>query len=155
MKKKYILMLILVSVIVAFDLITKHFCIDWSDYSIIENVVSFDYSINTGASFGMFDGNALLLAILSIVLLIGIISADIVFKQNRVLYNVAVSFIIGGALGNLVDRLSFGYVRDFIRLDFMSFPTFNVADSFLTIGAVLLCIYVLFFTKKADKNNEK
>jgi len=52
--------------------------------------------------------------------------------------------LIGGLLGNLIDRVAFGYVRDFIHLDFMSFPVFNIADVALTCGCVAFLIYVLF-----------
>ena len=52
--------------------------------------------------------------------------------------------ILGGLFGNLIDRIAFGYVRDFVHLDFMSFPVFNVADIALTVGCICFIIYVLF-----------
>ena len=61
--------------------------------------------------------------------------------------------MIGGAVGNLIDRVAFKYVRDFIFLDFFpTFPIFNLADSFLCVGAVMLAIYILFMSgKKSEK----
>jgi signal peptidase II len=58
--------------------------------------------------------------------------------------------MLSGAIGNLIDRALYGYVRDFIKLDFINFPIFNVADMALTIGAVVFSVYILFIydTKK-------
>ena len=74
-------------------------------------------------------------------------------KQKNTFYCLAFGFIIGGAIGNLIDRFVFKYVRDFIFLDFWpSFPVFNVADSFLCVGAVMLAIFILFMQgKKSEK----
>ena len=57
---------------------------------------------------------------------------------------VALTVILSGAIGNLIDRVALGYVRDFIAFDFMNFPVFNFADSCITVGAVLLIVSVLF-----------
>ena len=59
--------------------------------------------------------------------------------------------IIGGAIGNIYDRIAHGFVIDFIDVQFMEYPTFNVADCFVVVGAILLCICVLFFDKKEDE----
>ena len=61
--------------------------------------------------------------------------------------------IVGGALGNLYDRIKLGYVRDFIYLDFApDFPIFNMADSCLCVGAVMMVVYILFMSgKKSEK----
>ena len=60
------------------------------------------------------------------------------------LYNVAYVFILAGAFGNAIDRTFLGYVRDFIKLDFINFPVFNVADSLLVVGVILLAFYIIF-----------
>lgn len=54
------------------------------------------------------------------------------------------ALVLSGAIGNLIDRVALGYVRDFIAFDFMNFPVFNFADSCITVGAVLLIVSVLF-----------
>lgn len=61
--------------------------------------------------------------------------------------------IFGGAIGNLYDRIAFGYVRDFIKLDFMNFPIFNIADSFLCVGVFLFCIFLIFVEARSGKIN--
>ena len=78
---------------------------------------------------------------------------EINVKAKNTFYCLGFGFVIGGAVGNLVDRIALGYVRDFIFLDFMpTFPVFNLADSFLCVGAVMLAIYILFMSgKKSEK----
>ena len=58
--------------------------------------------------------------------------------------------LAAGALGNLVDRLRFGYVVDFIQFEFMDFPIFNIADCYVTVSALLLVVILLFFIKEED-----
>ena len=62
--------------------------------------------------------------------------------------------ILAGGVGNLIDRAAFGYVTDMLETVFMDFPVFNVADCCITVGVVLLCIYVIFFVKD-EKKEEK
>lgn len=147
MKKKYIIVSIVFIILLAIDMLTKYFFTDVYDLVIIRNVVSFYYKENTGASFSILEGHTYLLTILSALLIVAIIIFDIFHKSKNKLYTVSLALILSGAIGNLIDRLIFGYVRDFIRLDFVNFAIFNVADSCLTIGAILFCIYILFFTQ--------
>ena len=73
-------------------------------------------------------------------------------KPQSALEKTALAFITGGAIGNFIDRVCLGYVRDFIETAFMDFPVFNVADSFVCIGAVLYIIFVLCEEKINGKN---
>ena len=67
------------------------------------------------------------------------------FKTKKtILYSVSYGLILGGAIGNLIDRVFLGYVRDFIKFSFFSF-NFNIADACLTIGVILFVIYLIFF----------
>ncbi len=103
--------------------------------------VSFSYAQNTGAAFSLFQNQNLIFVVLSFVALIFILYY---FKE----YPLALSFILAGLLGNLADRLLFGFVRDFISIG--SFPIFNVADSCNTIGIVLL-LYAFWKEEKLNK----
>jgi signal peptidase II len=100
----------------------------------------FRYTTNTGAAFGLFQGHVLVLSILSFLIVVLIVLAYLRFKK----YYLPLGLIFGGALGNLIDRLAFGYVRDFI--DFKIWPVFNIADVANTIG-VLILIYILLRNK--------
>ena len=76
-------------------------------------------------------------------------------KENKVFRTLLV-LILAGGLGNLYDRIVFGYVRDFIVFDFWpNFATFNVADSFLTVATILFAIYAIFFMPKDLKKLKK
>jgi signal peptidase II len=120
---------------------------------LIEGFVRFRYTENRGAAFGFFQGWGGALSIAAIVVVVGFIySATKMGAHNR-LGLFALGLITGGALGNLVDRLRLGYVVDFvdvygpsITIDYTpyTFPVFNVADSGVTVGAILLIITFLF-----------
>lgn len=106
---------------------------------------------NTGAAFGMMSSRVYLFIVIAVV------SSGVIlyFLKKRsdllnVIERVALSFILGGALGNLIDRLRLGYVIDF--LDFRVWPVFNLADSFITVGAVLMTWSVIFIRKDEKKH---
>ncbi len=108
---------------------------------------------NTGASFGLFQDQSLVLAIVSIIG-IGVLLYLILFMYRRfhtlstASVKIALGLMLGGAVGNLIDRLSSGYVTDFINFNF--WPAFNVADSAVVVGAVILS-YSLFRLVKNDE----
>ena len=98
---------------------------------------------NTGAAWGMFSGKTLWLVIVSVLMIVALFAYNHFVKRKNTFYCIAFGFIIGGAIGNLVDRIWLNYVRDFIFLDFWpTFPVFNLADSFLCVGAVMLAIFI-------------
>ena len=107
--------------------------------------------LNTGGAFSMLSDQTWFLILISLIFIAIIVIFDLVSKIKSKIYDVAVGFIVGGAIGNLIDRLFLGGVRDFIYFDFWQiFPTFNVADSFLFIGTVFLVIYTIFIYKPKD-----
>ena len=63
--------------------------------------------------------------------------------------------VFAGGLGNMIDRLRFGYVVDMIKTEFMNFPVFNVADSFITCGCILLLVHLFFFNREFWKDDKK
>ena len=112
---------------------------------LIPSVVYLTHIRNTGAGFGLFQGRQWLLIWISVIVL-GVIFYlwDKIPEKKYV--QIGVGFILGGTLGNLIDRLFYGAIVDFI--DFRFWPAFNVADSALTIGAILLGIYFIRDGKK-------
>lgn len=115
----------------------------------IKGVLSFVYTKNTGAAFSMLSDKTWLLGIISVAFCIGVIIYWIVKRPKDKLLCTSIALLFSGALGNAIDRVFLGYVIDFIRTDFIDFPIFNVADIAITIGAVLIMIYVLFFDKES------
>lgn len=92
---------------------------------------------NSGAAFGIFQNNNTPLIFLSIAIL-GFLLFYLDKIPNQKSYNLSISLIIGGAIGNLIDRIFFGYVRDFISI--WIWPVFNIADMAITIGIILILI---------------
>ena len=123
----------------------------------IKGVLQFTYMENEGAAFGMLSNHRWVFLVISTISIIGIIIYMIKWRPKSKLAFVAISFIVGGGIGNMVDRIWLGYVVDFI--DFCAFPSiwkyiFNVADSFVCVGAGLLMLYMILSTideTKAEK----
>ncbi|MDP6642152.1 MAG: signal peptidase II [Candidatus Nanoarchaeia archaeon] len=130
---------ILVFFIVILDQLTKFYS---KNINLDLKLFLLRYVENTGAAFGILQGYRYFLILISLVVMIILIYYLITIKNKSAIR--AFSFILGGTIGNLIDRIFLGYVRDFI--DFQFWPTFNVADSFITIGALIL-VYLLM-TKK-------
>ncbi len=108
---------------------------------LIKNFLNFTLVHNRGAAFGLFQ-NQLLIFILITIFSIGFIFYNLKNKNNSYIFKLSLSLILGGAIGNFIDRLRFGFVIDF--LDFRIWPVFNLADTFITIAALLLSWELLF-----------
>ena len=152
-KHKYLLMGVIFAVALSIDLVTKHLFCDISYTRIIPYLIAFQTNGgNTGAAFGIFSKSTTFLIICSIMIVLAMILVDIIMKSKGKTYTIGFGLIIAGAVGNFVDRVSLGYVRDFIMFDFWkTFPIFNFADTCIVIGAVLMCVHFIFLSK-ADKN---
>lgn len=112
---------------------------------------------NTGAAFGLFQNHSTILAVMSIVgLLLLLFLAFAVHRRFAFLTSLVgrltVGLLFGGITGNLIDRLIFGYVTDFI--DFGFWPAFNVADSSVVVGIIILAYSILFTSPKAKSTSE-
>ncbi len=113
---------------------------------------------NTGAAFGMLEGARWLFIIITIVVLIG--AGIYLVKSRKIsgwLFKISTAMIVGGAIGNLIDRIATGVVLDFFYFEWINFAVFNVADSFISVGAVLLGISILFtqdYGEEKKLNNE-
>lgn len=146
------LKILLVFVVIGLDLLTKEIFY-LTDYTILPYIIGTRTvdGLNTGGAFSMLSDQTWFLILISLIFIAIIVIFDLVSKIKSKIYDVAVGFIVGGAIGNLIDRLFLGGVRDFIYFDFWQiFPTFNVADSFLFIGTVFLVIYTIFIYKPKD-----
>jgi len=141
-KNKFIIISVTVLVIVILDQITK-FIVSRSlslheSLPLLKNILHFTYIHNTGAGFGIMKNMNSLLIWVSIAVIGGIVYyLDKVPEEKVPMFGFGL--VLGGAFGNLIDRIFLGHVIDFI--DFRIWPAFNVADSCITIGAILLIIY--------------
>lgn len=143
---------LIVLLIVGLDMLTKFLLVhnnpaDDKTYTLIEGVLVILPTRNEGAGFSILSGKVWLLITITSVFLVGFSVFDILYKQKSTLYSVASALIYAGSIGNLIDRIAFGFVRDFIYFEFINFPVFNVADIALTFGAIFMAMYVLFYMK--------
>ena len=150
------LFLIIVAFVVVLDQISKL----WvrSNLELFQTVpiigcLSLTYVRNTGSAFGLFANQAFLLALVAIVGLVAVLLLYRYLSRSNILSVAALGLIFGGALGNLIDRLRFGYVTDFVDVllwhDF-HWPAFNVADSAITVGSIMLIIFIFSAFRKGD-----
>ena len=114
---------------------------------VIKNFFHLTLVHNTGAAFGLFQNAAFFFAGVSLITVVLIIFF-MKKKNSDIVFDAGLAMILGGAAGNLLDRLRLGYVVDFI--DFRIWPVFNVADSCITIGAFLILLSV-FIHKRGTK----
>lgn len=144
-KKRMIIIYSIFALLVGFDMLTKVLT-DKIDVSIIDGVLSFSSVYNTGAAWSIFSDHTYILAFVSVAFVVLAVIFDLKTKIRKTkLYNFAYVFILAGAFGNAIDRVFLGYVRDFIKLDFINYPVFNVADSLLVVGVILLAIFIVFY----------
>lgn len=138
MNKKILIYSIIVLII---DQITKYLVeIYKTSFDIIKNVFGFHYTQNYGASWGILEGKQTLLIVVTIVMIVLVYSMMFSYEKNK-LNNLIFGILFGGIIGNFIDRILFGFVRDFISVG--SFPVFNIADSAIVIGILLLGIVTL------------
>lgn len=153
------LVLILSAVIAAVDFLLKILVINnlkpIGTVEVIPGLFSLKYVENKGAAFGMLSDARWIFIVFTIVIIIALIFIMIRKNINSKLFNVAAILIIGGGIGNLIDRIFYGYVVDYLSISFFP-PVCNFADYCITIGAVLMVIYLLFFSDfiKKDKKND-
>ena len=155
-----IISLIIAGLIVAFDQLSKYLIIHSSvyngtDFVFIPKLLTFTYSENDGMAFGIGSESFRWIFIIVTLLVCGymvyLMTKDD-FKNK--LYCISSGLIIGGGIGNLIDRLLKGYVVDFLELSFFS-PICNVADYDITVGTVLLMIFIIFFYGKKPSESTK
>jgi signal peptidase II len=126
------------------DRITKIFFSDLLAYGeslpIIRNVLHMTLVHNTGIAFGFFKDQGIVFIVIPVIAIFLLIFNIYYYRKNNEalsrVYIVAFSLILGGAIGNLIDRMVYGHVIDFI--DFRVWPVFNIADSAITIGAIMV-----------------
>lgn len=128
---------------------------EYETINFIPGLINFTHTENTGAAFSLFSGQVEILTAISIIATIIIIVYLLLDRSQLNLIQLAGwGLLLGGTNGNLIDRLFFGSVTDFIDLAFIHFPIFNFADIFIDIGAVIIIIYS-FVQVKNEKSITK
>ena len=143
-KKNIILVLTIITLIILLDQLSKFIIFKYiglySSKKIINNFFYLTTSLNTGAAYGLFNNKRSLIIITSIFMFIFIIH-ELIRNKDKYKFIIPYSLLMGGLIGNLIDRIYLGYVRDFISFIIFNHECaiFNFADMFIVIGAVTLC----------------
>ncbi len=147
---------LIIFAVIGLDLLSKYIFFNTSFFTIIPYIIGvrpLEY-LNTGGAWSILSDKLWLLITITVIFIVAVSIYDFKTKNKNIVYNLAFSFILGGAVGNLIDRIFLGGVRDFIYFIFApNFPTFNLADSFLLIGCILFAIYAFFIYKPKEKEN--
>jgi len=132
----------------------------WSKLAIVNNfalhevkemlpgILSLFYIRNEGAAWGIFEGRMFFFFVITVVVVGAMVYNAHKQGFDKKIVGISYAFLLSGALGNFIDRMRLGYVVDMFRLDFIDFPIFNVADVCLTIGVILMAVYILFFEEE-------
>ena len=143
---------ILVAAIVAGDQLVKWWAVKalgpGGSWDVLPGIFSLTYAENQGAAFSILEGKRLFFVGMTVVMILLML---LLLKKGYILGlwgKIAAAFVIGGALGNGIDRVLRGYVVDMFEVSFIRFAIFNVADIFITVGSVMLMIYFLFLDGK-------
>ena len=157
---QFLLFVLFAAGAVALDQWTKYLTIAnialGSEVDFLPGFLGFTYVRNTGAAFSSFEGQQWLFIVVFTVFTILILWE---YFKARMPFNTferwCIAAVYGGGLGNMIDRVRYGFVVDMIRTEFMNFPVFNVADCFITCGCIALMISLIFFNKKFWKEEKK
>lgn len=157
---QYLFMTIFAALIVAADQLTKFLVLQniplHNTVDFIPGILSFTYVRNYGAAFSSFQGAQWLF-----VIVFALFTAAIVWEFSGKRWPFTnferwlIAAIYAGGVGNMIDRFRFGYVVDMLQTEFMDFPVFNVADSFITCGCILLMAHLILVNKDFWKEEKK
>ena len=160
MKKIYYIILdfLMLILFVAADQITKYYAViklkNQPAYNLIDGILEFNYLENRGAAFGVLQNQKYFFVFVALIFIGVIVFVLIKVPTQKKYYslNILLVMIAAGAVGNMIDRVRYDYVVDFIYLVCIQFPIFNVADIYVTTATVILVFQILFVYKTNDFN---
>ena len=125
------------------------------DVPLWDGILHLTYVENTGAAFGMMKNQRWIFLLFSSVAII-VLSVYAVVERKKLgeMGGISLALIIGGGIGNMIDRIGAGYVTDFVNFKLIGFAVFNYADAAVCVGAVLLMVYVLFFADRSPNSGD-
>lgn len=139
----------IIPVIVILDQWSKYLAVKYLEpigsYPLVKGFLHLTFVKNDGAAFSIFSNKQLFLILATsvvICLVLGLLYKAV--QQPSIWLPLALAMIAGGAIGNLIDRMRLNYVVDYFEFKFVNFAIFNVADVFITLGTILLCVLLLF-----------
>ncbi len=146
------------AVFIGADLFIKQIVVDnialYEDVKFIDGIIGWTYVRNTGMAWSMFDGNPQLLSVFTGIIIFAALVYLALPKKRPLAYDIIIPFILAGGAANMIDRITRGYVVDYIKTLFVDFPVYNFADCLITCGAVALMIYLIYEMVR-DSKKEK
>lgn len=148
--------LLLILLLLAFDQYTKHLAIvklkDQQPFVLWKDVLELRYLENRGSAFGLLMNQKFFILFVGFIFMAVILFFLIKLPKTRKYYvvHMALSAVVAGGLGNMIDRFRFDYVVDFIFFVLINFPIFNVADCYIVVFTILLFFLFLFYYKEDD-----
>lgn len=138
--------------VIILDQITKYLIVKnmqlGESIPLIPDVFHLTSHRNMGAAFGILQNQRLLFIVITVAVVIGIIVSLVRIGKSQPRVSLALSLVLGGAVGNFIDRASTGQVVDFLHFVLINFPIFNIADAAITVGVALMLLDVFFESKK-------
>lgn len=125
----------------------------WNPVPLLKPFVTLTHVTNTGAAFGLFQEHGTLFAIVAVLVVGGIVVFYRYLPPGEVWLRISLGLQLGGALGNLLDRVRLGSVVDFI--DFKIWPVFNLADAAIVAGVAILAFFLLFSEREDERKSEE
>lgn len=158
LKKKFFLFLdlLMIAGLIALDQYTKQwakvYLKDKPAYNLINGILELNYLENQGAAFGMLPNQKVFFIFVATVILFvaGYVLLKVPDQKKYTILHFLFSLIVAGSIGNMIDRVRYDYVVDFIYFVRINFPIFNVADIYATVSAIVLLFLLLFFYKERD-----
>ena len=161
-----VILIAVIAAVIGLDQLTKWLTVvnleEYESFPVWQDVFHFTYVKNTGMAFGMLKDHRWVFMVFSTIAIIALIIYLFRFRPESRWMQVSMAMIIGGGIGNMIDRVFLGYVVDFIDVTLINFAVFNIADSFVCIGAgiMILCLVLdlikeikLEKAKKAEEQN--
>ncbi len=158
LKKKFFLFLdlLMIAGLIALDQYTKQwakvYLKDKPAYNLINGILELNYLENQGAAFGMLPNQKVFFIFVAVVILcvVGYVLIKVPDHKKYTILHFLFSLIVAGSIGNMIDRVRYDYVVDFIYFVRINFPIFNVADVYATVSAIVLLFLLLFVYKEND-----
>lgn len=146
---KKVMTLIIAFITVVLDQVLKEFVVTWlkpiGRITVIDNLLNFVYVENRGMAFGLLEDHRWVFLVATSIIIAALIVTVLVLKDADIIFYISASLLIGGGIGNMIDRIFYGYVVDYIQLSFFP-PVCNFADYCVTAGVVLLLVFLIFRT---------
>lgn len=163
-KKLYCIWFVIAAVMLWLDRFTKYLVVNNMELNETINLIKVDdtevlnlyYCLNTGAAFSKFSGQRVLLIVFTSAVIVGLLVLMLIGKIKRPIYIAAISLVISGGIGNLIDRIfNHGQVVDFIDVRLIDFAIFNVADICAVVGACLVLLGIILDERKTLKKKDR